>query len=156
MSRMSGMLCFWVVFIASALFFATLANASFNEVNYTLCGGAVHQVRVDPCVELPCPFKKGRSVNFEMDFYSPKNYSKVSVSIMGKIGNIQLSLPFNQKDGCTNSGLTCPLSAGNNHTVTRSVRVYRIYPKMKVLAIFEVTGDEEDVLACVQVPIHIQ
>ncbi|KAH9369963.1 hypothetical protein HPB48_001840 [Haemaphysalis longicornis] len=67
-----------------------------------------------------------------MDFHSAKNQSRVSVGIMGKAGNVLLPLPFNQKDGCISSGLVCPLHAGRNYTVTRAVKVYRIYPRVGV------------------------
>ncbi|KAG0417395.1 hypothetical protein HPB47_005637 [Ixodes persulcatus] len=60
-----------------------------------------------------------------------KNQSQVSVRIMGKAGGVLLPLPFNQKDGCKGSGLDCPLVAGRNYTVSRAVRVYRIYPKAR-------------------------
>ncbi|KAK8764022.1 hypothetical protein V5799_033368 [Amblyomma americanum] len=50
---------------------------------------------------------------------------------MGKAGGVLLPLPFNQKNGCISSGLDCPLQAGRNYTVTRAVKVYRIYPKAK-------------------------
>lgn len=118
-------------------------------------GGDVLQVRVDPCEKLPCTFKKGRSAKIEMDFHSVNNHSSVSVGIMGKSHGVLLPLPFNQKDGCTSSGLDCPLQAGRNYTVTRAVKVYRIYPKMEILAVFQVSGRGGDVLACVEFPIHI-
>nr|XP_037285691.1 NPC intracellular cholesterol transporter 2 homolog a-like [Rhipicephalus microplus] len=120
-----------------------------------MAGGDVLQVRVDPCEKLPCTFKKGRSAKIEMDFHSAYNQSSVSVGIMGKSHGVLLPLPFNQKDGCTSSGLDCPLQAGRNYTVARAVKVYRIYPKMEILAVFQVSGNGGDVLACVEFPIHI-
>ncbi|XP_037561730.1 NPC intracellular cholesterol transporter 2 homolog a-like [Dermacentor silvarum] len=139
----------------SVLLTASLAGASFSIVEFTSCGGDVLQVRVDPCEKLPCTFKKGRSAKIEMDFHNVKNQSSVSVAIMGKSHGVLLPLPFNQKDGCTSSGLDCPLQAGRNYTVERAVRVYRIYPKMEILAVFQVSGKGGDVLACVEFPIHI-
>ncbi|XP_049269574.1 NPC intracellular cholesterol transporter 2 homolog a-like [Rhipicephalus sanguineus] len=139
----------------SVLFTASLAEATFSVVDFTSCGGDVLQVRVDPCEKLPCTFKKGRSAKIEMDFHSVNNQSSVSVGIMGKSHGVLLPLPFNQKDGCTSSGLDCPLQAGRNYTVARAVKVYRIYPKMEILAVFQVSGKGGDVLACVEFPIHI-
>ncbi|KAM7301416.1 putative secreted protein [Ixodes scapularis] len=135
---------------------AIFEASEFTAVDYTTCGGEALQVRVDPCEQLPCSFKKGRSVKIEMDFASSKNQSQVSVGIMGKAGGMLLPLPFNQKDGCKGSGLDCPLVAGRNYTVSRAVRVYRIYPKMEILAVFEIRGNDGEVLACVQFPVHIQ
>ncbi|XP_042150126.1 NPC intracellular cholesterol transporter 2 homolog a [Ixodes scapularis] len=133
------------------------ATHSFLKVQTSVKeGGEALQVRVDPCEQLPCSFKKGRSVKIEMDFASSKNQSQVSVGIMGKAGGMLLPLPFNQKDGCKGSGLDCPLVAGRNYTVSRAVRVYRIYPKMEILAVFEIRGNDGEVLACVQFPVHIQ
>ncbi|KAH7963325.1 hypothetical protein HPB52_020624 [Rhipicephalus sanguineus] len=110
-----------------------LAQGSLDNCRYctivSSCGGDVLQVRVDPCEKLPCTFKKGRSAKIEMDFHSVNNQSSVSVGIMGKSHGVLLPLPFNQKDGCTSSGLDCPLQAGRNYTVARAVKVYRIYPK---------------------------
>ncbi|KAH6939134.1 hypothetical protein HPB50_016106 [Hyalomma asiaticum] len=139
----------------SVLLTASLVEATFSVVDFTPCGGDVLQVRVDPCEKLPCTFKKGRSAKIEMDFHSVNNQSSVSVGIMGKSHGVLLPLPFNQKDGCTSSGLDCPLQAGRNYTVTRAVKVYRIYPKMEILAVFQVSGRGGDVLACVEFPIHI-
>ncbi|CAN7996414.1 unnamed protein product [Ixodes hexagonus] len=141
-----------VVFIRLLTVFGA---SKFTVVDYTKCGGEALQVRVNPCEQLPCPFKKGHSVKIEMDFNPLKNHSQVGVRIMGKAGGVLLPLPFNQKDGCTGSGLDCPLVAGRNYTVSRAVRVYRIYPKMEILAVFEVSGNDGEVLACVQFPVHI-
>ncbi|XP_077512393.1 NPC intracellular cholesterol transporter 2 homolog a-like [Amblyomma americanum] len=139
----------------AVLLTALLARAGFSVVDFNSCGGEVLQVRVDPCDKLPCTFRKGRSAKIEMDFHSVNNQSRVSVAIMGKAGGVLLPLPFNQKNGCISSGLDCPLQAGRNYTVTRAVKVYRIYPKMEILAVFQVSGKEGDVLACVEFPIHI-
>lgn len=69
-----------------------------------------------------------------------------------------LDVPFKipNPDGCTHSGLECPLKQDIVYQYAASFPVLKIYPKVDVEVKYELkNGDDKDIV-CVLIPVKIQ
>lgn len=54
----------------------------------------------------------------------------VKAEVFGVIGGVPIPFALNNPNACSNSGLTCPLVAGDLYTYKASLPVKRIYPSV--------------------------
>ena len=65
-----------------------------------------------------------------MLLFVDKEATQLKAVVHGIIGGVPL--PFNPPnvDGCTDSGITCPVGAGKTYTYTNSIPVLKTYPSV--------------------------
>lgn len=69
-----------------------------------------------------------------------------------------LDVPFKipNPDGCTDSGLKCPLTSGVAYQYKASFPVLKIYPKVDVEVKYELKNSDGKDIVCVLIPVKIQ
>uniref|UniRef100_A0A0A9X506 MD-2-related lipid-recognition domain-containing protein n=1 Tax=Lygus hesperus TaxID=30085 RepID=A0A0A9X506_LYGHE len=120
-----------VLFIGSCcLLFVGLSALDFED-----CGslhGEFSSLKLtdcDPSTMDQCPLKRGKNVTIEVTFTTKEEVTKVHVDVHG---HIVVPIPFilPNPNGCVDSGLTCPLTNGTQHTYTLSLPIKTMYPKV--------------------------
>lgn len=62
--------------------------------------------------------------------FSDKEVRNLTATVHGIIASIPTEFPLSNRNGCSNSGLTCPLAAGQEYTYTQTVPVLSSYPNV--------------------------
>ncbi|KAL1422669.1 hypothetical protein MTO96_003847 [Rhipicephalus appendiculatus] len=82
---------------------AGLTSAVFDVVEHQKCGcayrfgaqsptemtngGEFSQIRIEPCPQLPCHFKKGKPLKLEVDFVAAESFQKLEMKLRGELSN---------------------------------------------------------------------
>ncbi|XP_074640239.1 NPC intracellular cholesterol transporter 2 homolog a-like [Tubulanus polymorphus] len=150
----------------SAIFFllSLLSITSTVSAVYKDCGskiGAVKDVIISGCkpTDNPCILKKGTNESITIDFMV-KNASPISgvtVVVHGLIGGIPIPWPGVHTDGCTQSGLVCPLKPSASYSYTTGILVSSKYPSVKAVVKWELeqASDNEEIV-CIEFPVELQ
>lgn len=56
--------------------------------------------------------------------------AKVSAVVHGIVMGIEMPFNLPNSDGCTDSGITCPVQKGTNYEYTTTLPVLKAYPKV--------------------------
>ncbi|XP_050052836.1 NPC intracellular cholesterol transporter 2-like [Dermacentor andersoni] len=134
---------------------ASLAMAVYDVVEHQKCGGEFSQIRIDPCPQLPCHFKKGKPLKLEVDFVAAESFQKLEMKLRGELSN-QVWLPFPgfRKNACKNNGLTCPLEAGKPYTLKSILNVLSSFPSVDAKVEWSMKGDNKTIF-CFLVPVKV-
>jgi len=119
------------------------------------CGGSATEVTVDivPCATYPCPLVRGKSAAINISFKSTVDTSTAMSSCYGKIGGFPLPFPLTSPNACetADSGLKCPLKAGQKYKFHYELPVQSYYPKLNVVVKWQIAGDDGKNLVCIEV-----
>jgi Niemann-Pick C2 protein len=141
-------------FILTVLLFVTFTKA--GKVDFEDCGsklGKISEVDVSGCTTLPCSLPRGSTVKFEVTFEPNTNVSAATAVVHGILAGIPIPFPIPNPDGCKDSGLTCPLSAGKSYTYSTDLPVKTMYPSVKVIVKWELKSNDD--IFCMQIPVQI-
>ncbi|KAJ8308879.1 hypothetical protein KUTeg_013753 [Tegillarca granosa] len=128
-------------FILSVTF--CLVGAIFKD-----CGskGKVSSVTISGCDgKGPCPLKRGTNASITITFNSEQETSKqLLVKIYGVIAGVPV--PFNppNKDGCKNSGISCPVVQNKAYSYTAVIPVLEHYPKIELAVKYELQETDHE------------
>ncbi|XP_071962219.1 NPC intracellular cholesterol transporter 2-like [Antedon mediterranea] len=115
----------------------------------------VTAVDVVPCPADPCQIKRGSSVALKVTFKELLNATAVQSKVYGYIDGVKVPFPLNNPDACKDSGLKCPLAAAQTYTFNSSLPVKSIYPKIKLVAEWQLVDGNGVQEFCFQVPLQI-
>ncbi|XP_070395387.1 NPC intracellular cholesterol transporter 2-like [Dermacentor albipictus] len=134
---------------------ASLTLAVYDVVEHQKCGGEFSQIRIDPCPQLPCLFKKGKPLKLEVDFVAAESFQKLEMKLRGELSN-QVWLPFPgfRKNACKNNGLACPLEAGKPYTLQSTLNVLSSFPSVDANVEWSMKGDNKTIF-CFLVPVKV-
>jgi Niemann-Pick C2 protein len=132
-----------LIFVFAILSPGVLSNIAGPEgewrtVKYHNCKSefTIKEVRVSPC-ESPdgvrCPLKKGTSPKVSVTFVPNREVKNLTATVHGIVSTIPTEFPLPNRNGCSNSNLTCPLVPGQEYTYTQSVPILSAYPNLQVL-----------------------
>jgi len=74
--------------------------------------------------------------------------------VCGKLGPTCINFPLPGADLCEN-GVSCPVQAGVEQSVSVTLPILKLYPKIKITAKWEIKGDNGDHQVCFLMPIKI-
>lgn len=103
----------------------------------------------------PCTFHKGRMATIALPFTPTSQISTVKAEVHGIIGGVPIPFPLQNSDGCRNSGLTCPLVAGEQYTYQASLPVRKIYPSIGLKVKWELK-DGSNSLVCIMIDVKLE
>lgn len=118
--------------------------------------GKVLSVDVEGCTHSPCLLKKGGSTGIKMEFTTPVDIKNLGVKMQGKIGFVWLPLPGGPTKGCDDKKCQCPLKAGGTYTFEKSVEISPSYPSLNLLIAVSLFDDDQNRVACVQMPVSLR
>lgn len=131
------------------------------EVVFQDCGstkGTVSSVDISPCDNpKQCDLIKGTSPKVSITFTPKEDSGRVKAVVKGILpGGIKAPFNLPNDDGCTDSGLTCPLTTGTTVTYSQSIPVKEVYPSWKVGIQWQLQDEQENDLACIVVRAQIK
>lgn len=59
-----------------------------------------------------------------------KNVNEIQLVARGYIYGFPITIPLNNTNACIESGLSCPLEAGNNYNYSSTLKVYEQCPRV--------------------------
>nr|XP_037269405.1 NPC intracellular cholesterol transporter 2-like [Rhipicephalus microplus] len=134
---------------------AGLTSAVFDVVEHQKCGGEFSQIRIEPCPQLPCHFKKGKPLKLQVDFVAAESFQKLEMKLRGELSNkVWLPFPGFRKNACKNSGLTCPLEVGKSYTLQSTLNVLSSFPSVDANVEWSMKGDNKTIF-CFLVPVKV-
>lgn len=137
-------------------FAVTFASTEFTAVDYKECGGDYKAVRIQPCPQLPCIFKKGKELMLEVDFDAAQSFSKLDMKLRGELSpGVWLPFPGFKKDACRYGGLTCPLESGKPYTLKATLKVQAAFPTVNATVEWSMKGDGSTTIFCFTVPVRL-
>ncbi|EFA02897.1 ecdysteroid-regulated 16 kDa protein [Tribolium castaneum] len=127
---------------------------------YEDCGskdGSVVSVTIANCDnDKKCVLKRNTNVSIEIAFTTNADSDTLTAVVHGVV--LGVPLPFNlpNPDGCKDSGVSCPLRAGQSYTYKTSLPVLSSYPKVTVDVQWELKDKEGNDVVCILIPSQIK
>ncbi|XP_022334590.1 NPC intracellular cholesterol transporter 2-like [Crassostrea virginica] len=142
-----------VVVVVSVLFSVVSSGPLFKTCDSL---NNVKSATVTGCSVAPCTLEKGKNATFKVVFTADKEATQLKAVVHGIIGGVPL--PFNPPnvDGCTDSGITCPVGAGKTYTYTNSIPVLKTYPSLRLVVKYELKNEKDQPIFCVMLPAQIK
>jgi len=140
-----------------ALVLALLCGAAY-ATQFKDCGsqGANPSFSVASCDTPPCTVKSGSKFPISMTFTPDHDIADLTAGVYAEIGGLDIPWPnFNNKACEKMVGEQCPLKKGVPATWTYEVFVDPLYPKMTVMAKFELK-DNTGLQTCMEIPVVIE
>ncbi|CAH1159920.1 unnamed protein product [Phaedon cochleariae] len=123
------------------------------------CGSAVGSiVKVDiaGCGDKArCPLKRNTNATMNIDFKSNVDSSNVTAVVYGIVLGIKTSFALPNPNGCVDSGISCPIKAGETYTYSTTLPVESSYPRVTVTIQWELQTDDGSDLICAKIPAKI-
>ncbi|XP_066589942.1 NPC intracellular cholesterol transporter 2 homolog a-like [Prorops nasuta] len=147
-----------LVFMALAVF--------VNATNVDKCNGVENDntknVEVSGCKNPPCKFKKGTEISMEQRFVAERDVQDVKNAVHAVIAGVPL--PFIGVDGTDACNLIynadgspagCPLTKDQEYLFKVSFPILPFYPKVPLTVHYELSGNDQNTVACFEVPAKI-
>ncbi|OWR43085.1 ecdysteroid-regulated 16 kDa protein [Danaus plexippus] len=136
-----------------------LTLASAQAKFYTDCGSklaTVKNVGVSGCAEdaKECVLRRNTNATISVDFVPSTDVESLETVVHGIIMNLPVPFPMPQPDACKDSGLNCPLKAGEEAFYKTTMPVLKSYPRVKVEVKWELKNDSGDYV-CIMIPAKI-
>lgn len=136
-----------------------LENPDVSATPYTECksdAGRVTRVEVVGCDGDKCILQGGTNQTFNLNFIPSVVTTTLKADVHGIIGSIPIPFHIGEKENaCKDSGLDCPLVAGQEYHYTTTIPVLKSYPKMSVKIKWELVTDKNQDVICIIIPAQI-
>ncbi|VVC93421.1 ecdysteroid-regulated 16 kDa protein-like [Leptidea sinapis] len=138
----------------------TVLLASVNAKFYTDCGSklaSVQDMTVSGCSPdaKECVLKRNSNATFSIDFTPAADTKTLETVVHGIIMDLPVPFPLPQPDACKDSGISCPLKAGQPAKYKTTLPVLRSYPKVRVNVKWELQNEKGEDLVCLLIPARI-
>ncbi|KAL5008048.1 hypothetical protein ScPMuIL_013629 [Solemya velum] len=147
------------MFFEAAVLLVVAGLCSANNISYTNCGpdGSLVFVDVTPCPSEPCIFIKGTNMSVTVNFKSVENATALTTQVYGIVLGQKIPFPnLPNPNGCIDSGMTCPLVAGNIYTYRTLLPVMRTYPNIRLVVQWDIRDNKNNFQFCFQFPVTVR
>nr|CDJ55915.1 Niemann-Pick C 2 Like [Anemonia viridis] len=144
--------------IACMLYVLSLAGAEvvdFDDCSGGKGKGEIEKLEIIPCPTQPCQLKKGSKVQIKVTFVPHEDLTEATSVVHGEIGGFPVPFPLPNSNCCKDSGLTCPLKAGQKYVYTSALDVKSEYPAIKVVVKWEMQDKDNNDVFCFKVATQI-
>ncbi|XP_063867264.1 NPC intracellular cholesterol transporter 2-like [Scylla paramamosain] len=149
--------------MAKVLFFLLSAAALAHAANIRDCGSKdatvdLADIVVTGCTSssAPCVFEKGKLASISLPFTPKFQTKRVKAQVHGIVHGVPLPFTLQNPNGCVNSGLQCPLNAGEKYTYTASLPVRTLYPSLILDVKWELLDENRKALVCILIPVQLK
>ncbi|KAK3792341.1 hypothetical protein RRG08_046650 [Elysia crispata] len=142
-------------FVLSTIALLGIALVVADKIAIHDCGSKLAKITsidVQPCSAIPCPFKKGTTVDVTVEFEASASLTKAESSVHGIIAGVPVPFPLKDKNACNN--MKCPIKSGDKVIYKNFVAVRKEYPGIEVMVKWEIVTGKDTVL-CFTVPVKI-
>ena len=146
--------CYVFLCLAAVVYFSS-AQSIFKACESKI--GTVKNVVIPGCSQTPCTVKKGKSYTINVTFTANKASDQAWSIVHGIVAGVPVPYAIPNPNGCVNSGLLCPLRAGQTYKYSATLPILSIYPDIKVVVKWELAdtkGGGED-LFCFETLIQV-
>merc|ERR1712050_20225 len=105
------------------------------HIKFLDCGSkaTINYVDISPCRRSPCKLAQGQNYTAVINFTPHEDSNTLVNKVCGKLGPTCINFPLPGADLCSN-GITCPIQAGVEQSVTVTLPILKVYPKIKITA----------------------
>ncbi|CAL8144229.1 unnamed protein product [Orchesella dallaii] len=135
------------------------------KTSYFDCGSAstIKSLSVIPCDSVVskrvgsavCEIKRGSNVTFNVSFVPKANATQLKTVIHGIYDFVPIPFPCPQPDACQNSGLSCPLQAGQLYNYKMTAEVLEKYPRIKLWVKGQIEDENGNNVICVEIHVKL-
>ncbi|XP_053670485.1 NPC intracellular cholesterol transporter 2 homolog a [Anopheles nili] len=140
----------------------TFLPPSISAAEFTSCAnetaiGKYSLVEVSNCADsdASCTLKRNTNATIAITFTSSEDLPDLKAVVHGIILGMEVPFKLPNDNGCTDSGLECPLTKDTSYRYSTTLPVLKQYPKVSVEVKWELKSADKDVL-CVLIPAKIQ
>ncbi|CAG9762254.1 unnamed protein product [Ceutorhynchus assimilis] len=145
------------VLFASVLVVLISASCATWRACETVTNGVVSSVVVSKCLPNAkrCILKRNTNASMEIDFTPDIDADKITAEVKGYI--LGVPAPFNlpNPDGCTDSGITCPIKASSTYKYKAQIPILPSYPRVTVDIQWKLKDGEGKDIICAMIPAKI-
>ncbi|CAH2003430.1 unnamed protein product [Acanthoscelides obtectus] len=118
--------------------------------------GTISDVEVSDCVEgKRCILKRNTNVTLKIIFTPKGDSDTLKAVVHGEILGVPMPFDLPNPDGCKDSGVTCPLKAGQTYTYINALPISPHYPRVTVDVKWELQLSNDEDAACAKIPAKI-
>jgi len=144
--------------LSSVVIACTLVSiVSCTTLRFKDCGsqvGKIISIKTSPDVTQDGKMyvlHKGVDYTVNVTFTSTETTTTAHAKVYGIVAGIPVPFPLPNADGCTDSGIACPIESGQTYTYSTTLPVSTLYPSVKVVVkweLFDHTTDNGNKLFC--------
>ncbi|CAH1371168.1 unnamed protein product [Tenebrio molitor] len=127
---------------------------------YEDCGskdGSIVSVTVSNCSnDKKCILKRNTNASIEIGFTTNDDSDVLTSVVHGVILGVPFPFDIPNPDGCKDSGVSCPISAGQTYNYKASLPVLATYPRVTVDVKWELKDKDGNDVVCVLIPSQIK
>lgn len=97
--------------------------------------------------------KRNTIVGIGIEFEAFNAAKTVTAEVIGRVLGLPLPFPLPDANGCTS--LKCPLQEGGPYNYSNNLKVLQQYPLVLVDVVWKLKDENNNVLACIQIPAKI-
>ncbi|EDV27931.1 expressed hypothetical protein [Trichoplax adhaerens] len=148
--------------MASSFLFIILVISScyaLDNVRYRDCGSQVGKVKslsINPCTSQPCILKRGTNVTVTINFSPSESIKKIQAVVFGVLEGVPIPFPLPNPNGCSNSGVKCPLEKSAMYKYHSIIPVKKIYPAVTLIVRWELKNSAGKKVVCLDIPASIE
>merc|ERR1711962_121329 len=148
----------FVVFVCllSVLNLAAAKVVTFNDCSAGKGKGELMQLEITPCEAEPCALKKGTTVTVKATFVPHENTTSAESNVHGKVMGFWVPFSPPNPHACVNSGVKCPLVAGQKYEYSAALDIKSLYPSLSVVVKWELQDGKGDDIYCYEVSAKIE
>jgi Niemann-Pick C2 protein len=130
-----------VVLVMISLMVSSAESTAYKDCPSTEGAiGHATSFELSPCTSEPCNFKHGETVNVKITFTAGNDSNTLKSTVYGYVVGIPVSFPLPNSNGCSNSGITCPIKKGQTYTYNSSFQVLNTYPQITLVVMWKLDG----------------
>ncbi|CAH0559902.1 unnamed protein product [Brassicogethes aeneus] len=112
--------------------------------------GEVIDVEVSGCQNTKyCPLIRGRNATITITFKANEDSDELKSVVHGEVLSVLVPFSLPNGNGCSESGVTCPVKSGQTYKYSTSLPVLSEYPKMKLRVKWQLQNKESSDFVCV-------
>ncbi|OQV18703.1 putative Epididymal secretory protein E1 [Hypsibius exemplaris] len=134
---------------------ATALTAPCNVCKTGSPSGTCKTVTIDPCTAQPCGLKQGTNVTFAVEFTAGAAATALTSTVYGIIAGTPIKFNLPNPNGCKDSGIACPLVAGQTYTYTDQLYVSELYPSINLVVQWSLLDQASNPIFCILAPAKI-
>ncbi|KAK7103120.1 NPC intracellular cholesterol transporter 2-like [Littorina saxatilis] len=119
--------------------------------------GKINSLDVTPCVGSGlCQFPRGQDITINVNFTMGSEITAAKPAVFAYLGFLKVPEPFPmEQDSCGHFSRNCPLAANIEQTYTTHVLIKDAYPKIRVVAEWQIRDQNDQIVICFAVPVQV-
>ncbi|KAJ3659210.1 hypothetical protein Zmor_010911 [Zophobas morio] len=137
--------------------FLLLAACAYGYEDCGSTAGSIVSVNVSNCDNIKkCVLKRNTNASIEISFTTNEDSDVLKAVVHGVVLGVPFPFDLPNPDGCTDCGITCPITAGQTYSYHTTLPVLKSYPRVTVDVKWELQDKDGKDVVCVTIPSQIK